>query len=406
MKLYKTLAVVFAFNALLLGPLSLQAAKVMNRTIATVNGEAILLSEYEKNWNAFIDQQRNMMPPEKMTPEWEKDTKQKLMEQMIDDKLLLQEAKKRKVKATQRDLENGVIQVKSRFLPDDGKRDMEAIVQRMLASKPNDAENATVDLSAAWKELQGKNPAAIKAADAKFQQELLKEQLTEKQFQDRIRDQLSVVQLTSQEVRQRTKEPTDDQVKKLFEQLQLVMSGKDVKAADSESLLDLQSMAKYYGAQSSERVRARHILLRVDPSASFKDKSAARRKLEDIRARILKGANFAKEAEANSDDKGSAVQGGDLGFFTKGQMVPSFEKVAFSSPVGKVSEIVETDFGYHIIKVEEKVPGEPITLDKTKDDLKEYLYRVQGQNSFESFVKEMRKNASIKVEMDPGQTGK
>ncbi len=405
MKPHKTIAISLAFSALILGPLSLQAAKVMNRTIATVNGEAILLSEYEKNWNAFIDQQRNMMPPEKMTPEWENDTKKKLLDQMIDDKILLQEAKKRKVKATQRDLENGVIQVKSRFLPEDGRRDLESIVQRMMAGKPADGENSQVDLSAAWKELQGKNPAAIKAADAKFQQELTKEQLTEKQFQDRIRDQLSVVQLTSQEVRQRTKEPTEDQVKNLFDRLQQVMAGKDVKA-DSESLLDLQSMAKYYAAQSSERVRARHILIRVDPGASFKDKSAARRKLEDVRARIVKGADFAKEAEKNSDDKGSAVQGGDLGFFTKGQMVPSFEKSAFALPVGKVSDIVETDFGYHIIKVEEKNPGEPITLDKTKDDLKEYLYRVQGQNNFEDFVKELRKSASIKVEMDPSKPGK
>src|SRR5688572_29543504 len=75
-----------------------RAAKVVNRTVATVNGEAILLSEFEKNWNSFIDQQKNVIPADKMTSDWEKETKQKLLEQMIDDKLLLQEARKRKLK--------------------------------------------------------------------------------------------------------------------------------------------------------------------------------------------------------------------------------------------------------------------------------------------------------------------
>jgi len=194
-----SLALVTASSLVLAGT-PLPAATVVNRTIATVNGEAVLLSEFDKNFNSFLEQQKNMLPAEQLTPEWEKETKKKILEQMIDDKILLQEAKKRKVRVSQRELEGGVIQIKARFLPDAGRRELDALVQKALANRPPDdqtpADINSIDLAGLWQELSKSKPDAVKESESKFKEELVKEGITEKKFQDRIRDQLSVVQLT------------------------------------------------------------------------------------------------------------------------------------------------------------------------------------------------------------------
>lgn len=387
----------------------LLAATVVNRTIATVNGEAILLSEFDKNWAAFSEQQKNFVPPEKMTSDWERDTKKRLLDQMIDDKVLLQEAKKRKVRVNQRELENGVVQVKARFLSERGRRDLDELVQRAMASRPEgetEGGQADLDLPGLWQELAKKNPAAVKEADDKFKEELAKEGLNQKKFEDRIRDQLSVVSLTQQQVREQSKPVDDAEAQALFDQIQKIMAGQEVKGLDQERAADLESLAKFFSSQTGERLRARHILIEVKSDASFKDKSAARKKVEDLRNRILKGADFGELAEKNSDDKGSAARGGDLGAFGRGQMVPSFEKAAFALGVGQVSDVVETQFGYHIIKVEEKRAATKLRFEDVEDDLKEYVFRSKAQETFEKFVKDLRKEASVKVLIDPAELSK
>jgi parvulin-like peptidyl-prolyl isomerase len=385
---------------------SLRAATVVNRSIATVNGEAILLSEFEKNWESFREQQKSFLPPEQMTPEWEQETKKKIVDQMVDDKILLQEAKKRKVRVNQRELENGVIQVRARFLPEAGRRELEALVQRAMASRPPEeqaSELTGVDLPSLWQELTKNNPKAVQEADEKFKQELAKEGMTEKKFQDRIRDQLSVVSLTQQEVRARTQPPKDEEGRKLFQQVQAVMAGKKPQGLDPESLADAESLARFFSAQTGERVRARHILVQVPKDASFKDKSAARRKIDDARAKLVAGADFGELAEKTSDDKASAVRGGDLGAFTPGQMVPAFDKAAFSLPVGQISDVIETDFGYHVIRVDEKRAATKLRYEDVQDELKEYLYRVNAQEIFEGYVKELRGAATVKTLIDVTQ---
>jgi parvulin-like peptidyl-prolyl isomerase len=387
-------------------PLCLQAGQVVNRTVATVNGEPVLLSELEKNWQAFTEQQSQAMPPEKMTPEWEKETRQKLLNQMVDEKLLLQEAKKGKARVNQSDVLNGLAQVKARFLPEAAQKQLQNIIQRQIAARPNGArpagneENAQVDLAGAWNELAKENPAAIKETNSKLQQELTKEGLTDKTFQDRLKDQIQVAQFSNQKLRSLSKIPTDEQTKTLYDEI-LALQDKKTETKDQKTQ-ELESLANYFSKQTGERVRARHILIAVAEDADLKEKTAARNKITDILKKILEGADFAEMAEKHSDDKGSAKEGrgGDLGTFTRGDMVPPFEKTAFQLPVGQVSEIVETPFGYHIIKVEEKRAATRLPYDEVKNDLREYLLRSQAQNVFENYISTLRKTASIKVTME------
>jgi peptidyl-prolyl cis-trans isomerase C len=117
----------------------------------------------------------------------------------------------------------------------------------------------------------------------------------------------------------------------------------------------------YYEAHKTdwEEVKARHILIRFQgskmPLADGKKditEAEALAKVTELRAKIVAGADFAEVAKENSDDKGSGANGGDLGSFGRGQMVPEFDKEAFLLPVGQMSQPVKSQFGYHLIKVE------------------------------------------------------
>ncbi len=117
----------------------------------------------------------------------------------------------------------------------------------------------------------------------------------------------------------------------------------------------------YYNAHKSEweEVKARHILIRFQgskmPLADGKKditEAEALAKITELRAKIVAGADFAVVAKENSDDTGSGANGGDLGSFGKGAMVPEFDKEAFLLPVGQMSQPVKSPFGYHLIKVE------------------------------------------------------
>jgi peptidyl-prolyl cis-trans isomerase D len=127
-----------------------------------------------------------------------------------------------------------------------------------------------------------------------------------------------------------------------------------------------------------EEVRARHILIKLPPAADEKARAAARTKAEDVLAKVKKGADFAKLAQEVSEDTGTASKGGDLGLFSRGHMVPAFDAAAFALEPGGVSDIVETPFGFHIIKVEEKVPGGQKPLEAVRDEIVKTLTAEKG----------------------------
>jgi len=144
---------------------------------------------------------------------------------------------------------------------------------------------------------------------------------------------------------------------------------------DPKELVTDKDIEKYYAENKSEftdpeKVKARHILLKVDSSASDDEKAKVKEKAQGILEEAKKeGADFAELAEEHSEGP-TATKGGDLGFFERGKMVKSFEDVAFSLKRGEISALVETTFGYHIIKVEEKKTTEISPLQKVKSQIK------------------------------------
>jgi len=117
-----------------------------------------------------------------------------------------------------------------------------------------------------------------------------------------------------------------------------------------------------------DRVKAQHILIKTE-GKSDAEKKAALAKAEDLLKQLKAGGDFSKLAEKNSDDSSNAPKGGDLGWFVRGQMVAEFDKAAFALKPGELSGIVTTQFGYHIVKVNEKENARVKPFDEVKGDL-------------------------------------
>jgi peptidyl-prolyl cis-trans isomerase C len=167
---------------------------------------------------------------------------------------------------------------------------------------------------------------------------------------------------------------------------------------------------KYYDEnidkfKTPEEVRASHILISTrstDPNADpNKVKAEALKKAEDILAQLKKGADFAELAKKDSADTGSAAQGGDLGWFRRGQMVKPFEEAAFALEPNQISGIVETDFGYHIIKVTGHKDASTESFEEAKPKIVEMLSNQKKGELVQEYIKSAK--ASAKIVYPPGK---
>ena len=131
-----------------------------------------------------------------------------------------------------------------------------------------------------------------------------------------------------------------------------------------------------------EQRRARHILVTVAKDAEAEIVDAAKAKADELRKRIQSGEAFEEVAKAESGDPGSAAQGGDLGFFARGVMDPRFEDTVFSMQEGGTSEPARTDFGFHVIRLEEIRKGKSKSFEQVRDGLRSEIQREKSEQTF------------------------
>ena len=146
--------------------------------------------------------------------------------------------------------------------------------------------------------------------------------------------------------------------------------------------------------KKTEGYRASHILIGVDPKATAEEKKKAKEKAEAIRKKILAGDDFATLAKAESTCP-SKEKGGDLGTFGKGEMVPAFEKATAALKPGEISDVVETQFGYHVIKLTEKSPAGVVTYDESKEKIENYLKQTKAQQAVVDYIAKLKEKATI-----------
>jgi parvulin-like peptidyl-prolyl isomerase len=204
-------------------------------------------------------------------------------------------------------------------------------------------------------------------------------------------DELVKKEMLYQEAKKKGLENDSEYLKKVdeFKRFTLMSMLLEKEVVDKAKVTD-NDLKAYYDANKAElttnnQIRASHILVKTEEEA---------KKIED---QIKKGGDFSKIAKEKSLDPGSGKNGGDLGYFSRGQMVPEFEKVAFSLKAGEVSPPVKTQFGYHIIKVTEKKEGKVVEFDKVKDLLNQRMTAEKQKEVFDSYITTLKKDYKVEI---------
>lgn len=235
----------------------------------------------------------------------------------------------------------------------------------------------------------------------RFNEILAQNNLTEQQADDILRAQGSSLRQFKQDLRaQIAQQMRQDELERVVAgeisagDDDLIRFVEDNRSRYENSLVEVSepdeaAIQAYYDAHQEDylQVHARHILIRVAPDASDEEVQAAQEKIESIKQQLDAGADFAELAKQYSEDPSNAAQGGDLGFFGKGRMVPEFEAVAFSLEPGQISDPVKTQFGFHLIQVlERKV--EP--LEDVKFRISNAIQDEQRASGFEELLKKAK----------------
>jgi peptidyl-prolyl cis-trans isomerase C len=286
--------------------------------VARVNGETISGQELDDAVKAVAGR-AGPVPPD------ERDRVYRgVLDNMIGYRLIIQEAKARKIAIPDAELDAQVAQIRAQF-----------------------------------------------PSDAQFQQALTAQKTTLEAVRNDTRDEMSAEKLVESEIATKV-------------------------AVKPEAVTDFyqKNQDKF---QQGPRVRASHILIGIPQNADAATKLQAKSKAEALLKDLKSGKDFAATAKANSQDPGSAPNGGDLGYFEQGQMVPPFEQAAFALKAGEMSEIVETQFGYHIIKVAEKQDSRVVPIEEAKQQIEQYLTQQNRHAQTELFVNELKAKAKIEI---------
>jgi peptidyl-prolyl cis-trans isomerase C len=247
-----------------------------------------------------------------------------VLDDMIGYKLLVQEAKARKIVVPDADIDAQVAQIRSQF-----------------------------------------------QSDAQFQQALAAQKMTLEAVRDDARAEISVEKLVEGEI-----------------------AGKVTVKPEEIADFYQKNPDKF---QQGARVRASHILIGIPQNADAASKQQAKAKAEGLLKDLKAGKDFADTAKANSQDPGSAPNGGDLGYFEHGQMVPPFDQAAFALKAGEMSEVIETQFGYHIIKVADRQDARVVPLEEAKTQIEQYLSQQNRQAQTQLFVDALKAKAKIEI---------
>ncbi len=270
----------------------------------------------------------------------------------------------------------GQILPESRRPEIEGKILEQLVAKRVLVNRATEAEKTKAQAKSEeyYSELKKRQPS-----EEAFLRQLKAEGMTLEQFRKRLLDDTTCETVVERELKSQIK-ITGEQVKKFY----------DDKPTQFEQ---------------PERVRASHVLISTKDPATGEDlptdKKKEKKELADkVLARAKAGEDFAKLAKEFSDDPGSRDKGGEYAF-PRGQMVPEFENAAFALETNKISDIVTTPYGYHIIKMLEKMPTRKISFSEAEADIKEHLIVQETQKQLPGYLEKVKKEASVEVLTTP-----
>ncbi|HWP45905.1 MAG TPA: peptidylprolyl isomerase [Candidatus Limnocylindrales bacterium] len=248
---------------------------------------------------------------------------------------------------------------------------LEDLIEEKLLIQVADKAGITVtedEVNAALEEIKKRNKISD---DAKFREAVTREGQSWEQFLDDIRKQIKVVRLVNREVRSRV-------------------------TVDEAEVRDYYEKTKNSSGPPPEKVKVRHILFSVPEWASQQMDEDAKKKAEEVLAKIKGGLDFAEAARLYSDDP-SKERGGDLGVVSKGHMINPLDEVIFSLKPGEVSQPVRSSLGYHLIKVEEKINVEVEALETAKEQIRNLLFQQKVESLYKDWIKKLKSEAYIEI---------
>ena len=297
-------------------------SEIVDRVVAVVNDEVITQSEVDVLLRPWFEQFRSSYSGEDLAIKLN-EMRRSLLSQLIEDKLVYQEAKKRNIEINDTEIEERITEFRRRFKNEDE-------LARILS-----AQGMTIN-----------------------------------KMKERYRQQISIRRLHIMEVRNK-----------------ILVSPKEIedyfKTHENEF-------------NQSEKIKLRSITIRKTPEDQGKKDVDAKAKAEQILIDLKKGADFAKIAQAHSEDH-NAPSGGELGFVGRGELAKDIDEIVFALNPGELTPVIETSIGYHIFKIEEKQEGKKQSLDEVRKDIQEILFREKAKKRFEDWVKDLKSKAYISI---------
>ena len=366
--------------------------------IVTVDDEPITLQEFQRAYRNVEANYREVYK-ERFTPELaqQMNLRQQTLDQLVDTKLLAKEARRIGFRASDEDVRQEIAASPTfhsygSFSPDRYRRLLRYL--RMTPQEFEEQQRNRLVIQRFQKFIDG----SIRATDYEVEElfRFEQEQVNLAFLKIASADLVDTVTVTEQQVREFYTNNTESFRIPERVRLHYVSYAPEDFAAEAsvseEEVLDFYNTHKNERFTEEKQVQARHILFSLAEGISDEREADTRSTAQGILERVRAGEDFAALAEEYSQDTGTASNGGDLGFFGRGRMVKPFEEAAFDMEVGQVSDLVETTFGFHIIKVEAIQPERIKPLEEVTDTVTEELLERKSRAIAEQRAREDRKN--------------
>ncbi len=339
--------------------------KVMESSVATVNGRPVLSSEYDSYYEGVIEQYQ-AAAPQFLKQKYAKDFLGKeVLKELISKELMYQAAEEAKIVVKDSEVDEGINEIKTRFSVDEnGKQDP-------------------------------------KGADKRFNEALKKQHLTLKSYKAKIKKDIAVKKLMEAQIQASVKPVEEADVKALYANVEAALKNKTkaLKALEKEDpakLQEAQLIAAKLKQLTAEQVRVGHIYLAVTKDMSKEEAQKKADLAKQIKKELDGGMDFSAAVQKYTEDKTALASGGDM-ILIKGIAPKEIDAVAFTLPVGKVSSPLKSEVGWHIIKVKEKRAEKEISYNDIAKDLAQYVAQQKIQKAMTDYVNGLADKADIKV---------
>lgn len=341
-------------------------AKVMESSVATVNGRPVLASEYDTYLEGVVEQYQAAAPQFLEKPYAKDVLGREVLKELISKELLYQAAEEQKIQVKDSELDAGVNEIKTRFIID---------------------------------EVTGKQDP--KGADKRFNEALKKQGMSFKTYKNKLSKDIAVRKLMEQKLQSSVKPVEEADAKALYANVEAVMKNntKKIKALEKEDpvkLKEAQAIAAKLQQLTAEQVRIGHIYLTVTKDMKPEDVKKKEELAKQIKKKIDGGLDFSAAVKKYTEDKNALASGGDM-ILIKGVAPKAIDDKAFTLAVGKVSDPIKSDVGFHIIKIKEKRAEKSISYDDISKDLAQYLAQQRVQMAMGEYIEELYNKADVKV---------